>query len=96
MFNDVIDLKKILLGLKGDQTIMNKIKKQKPDNIKNYFYLINKTKFELFEPPVDNDHEIIEKLKKIYLEHSEEIFIDELIFSQLENLSKRNSIITKI
>ena len=92
MFNDVIDLKKILQGLKGDQTIMSKIKKPKQENIKNYFYLINKTKFELFEPPVDNDHEIIEKLKKIYLENNEEIFIDELIFSQLENLSKRNSI----
>ena len=67
---------------------MSKIKKPKQESIKNYFYLINKTKFELFEPPVDNDHEIIEKLKKNYIEHSEEIFIDELIFSQLENLSK--------
>jgi len=77
-----------------DQTLMGKIKKPK-ESLKNYFYFVNKTKFELFEPPVDTDQEIIEKLKKIYIENSEEIFIDELIFSQLENLSKINSIIKK-
>ena len=74
-----------------DQTLMGKIKKPK-ESLKNYFYFVNKTKFELFEPPMDTDQEIIEKLKKIYIENSEEIFIDELIFSQLENLSKINSI----
>lgn len=90
MFNDAIDLKVILQGLKNDQTIMSKLKKPKQESLKNYFYLINKTKFELFEPAADNDHEIIEKIKKKYAENSDEIFIDEMIFSQIENLSKIN------
>ena len=90
MFNDAIDLKIILQGLKSDQAIMSKLKKPKQESLKNYFYLINKTKFELFEPPADNDHELLEKIKKKYLENSDENFIDELIFSQIENLSKIN------
>ena len=74
--------------LKNDSNLMSKVKKQKPESMKNYFYLINKTKFELFEPPVDTDHETIEKIKKFYLDHTEEHFIDELIFGRLETLSK--------
>jgi hypothetical protein len=88
LFSNVIDLKKILNELKNDSNLMSKVKKSKPDNMKNYFYLINKTKFELFEPPVDNDHETIEKIKKFYLDETEEHFIDELIFCRLETLSK--------
>ncbi len=89
LFSNVIDLKKILSDLKNDSNLMSKVKKQKPESMKNYFYLINKTKFELFEPPVDSDHETIEKIKKFYLDHTEEHFIDELIFGRLETLSKK-------
>ena len=67
---------------------MSKVKKPKQDSMKNYFYYLNKqTKFELFEPPVDNDHETIEKIKKFYSDETEEHFIDELIFCRLDNIS---------
>jgi hypothetical protein len=67
---------------------MSKVRKPKPENMKGYFYLLNKTKFELFEPPVDTDHETIEKIKKTYYDETEECFIDELIFCKIETLSK--------
>jgi len=67
---------------------MSKVKKSKPENIKNYFYLLNKSKYELFEPPVDNDHELIEKIKKSYYDQNEETFIDDIIFCRLENLCR--------
>jgi hypothetical protein len=54
--------------------------------MKNYFYLLNKTKYELFEPPTDTDYDIIEKFKKLYFDNNEELFIDELIFCRLDNL----------
>ena len=68
---------------------MSKIKKPKQENMKNYFYYLNKnTKFELFEPPVDSEHETIEKIKKFYiLESSPDQFIDEIIFCRLDNIS---------
>jgi hypothetical protein len=67
---------------------MSKLKKTKPDNIKNYFYFVNKVKYELFEPPIDNDHEIIDRFKKCYSEMNEETFVDELIFCRMESLCK--------
>ncbi len=66
---------------------MSKVKKPKPENMKNYFYLLSKTKYELFEPAIDTDHETIEKIKKYYMDESEESFIDELIFCKIESLS---------
>jgi hypothetical protein len=73
--------------LKNDTVLMSKVKKSKPESMKNYFYLLSKTKFELFEPPIDLDHEIIEKIKKTFYEESEETFIDELIFCRIETIS---------
>lgn len=68
---------------------MAKLKKPRPDGIKNYFYYYNnKAKFELFEPPVDADYEIIEKCKKSFEENSIDNFLDDLIFTKLENISK--------
>jgi hypothetical protein len=49
---------------------------------------MSKSKYELFETTHDNDHELIDKTKKVYLEQSEESFIDHLIFCRLESLSK--------
>jgi len=84
----VIDLKGLLNEMKQDSALMAKIKKPRPDNIKNYFYFYNKqTKFELFEPPVDADYEIIEKFKKSLEENTLDNFIDDLIFTKLENIS---------
>jgi len=75
--------------MKQDSGLMAKIKKPRPDNIKNYFYFYNKqTKFELFEPPVDADYEIIEKFKKSLNENTIDNFIDDLIFTKLEYISK--------
>jgi hypothetical protein len=65
---------------------MSKVRKPKPESMKNYFYLFKQSKYELFEPPVDNDHEIVDRVKKFYNENTEEKFIDELIFCNLENL----------
>jgi len=56
--------------------------------MKNYFYFYNKqTKYELFEPPLDADYEIIEKFKKSWEENTIENFLDDLIFIKLENIS---------
>ncbi len=75
--------------MKQDSVLMSKIKKQKPDNIKNYFYFYNKqSKFELFEPPIDADYEIIERYKKSLETYSLDRYIDDLIFTKLENISK--------
>ena len=66
---------------------MNKIKKPKPDTLKSCFYMYNNIpKFELFEPIKDNDYEIINKFKKLFIENTEEVFIDCLIFCKLDNL----------
>lgn len=67
---------------------MSKVKKPKCESMKNYFYLLNKNKYELFEPPIDTDFELTEKIKKMYYDSSEEVFIDELIFCRLDNLCK--------
>lgn len=69
---------------------MSKLKKPKAESMKNYFYLVNKTKFELFEPQQDTDHELIDKYKKMFLEKTEAYFIDEIIFCRIENLCKVN------
>ena len=68
---------------------MSKVRKPKPESMKNYFYLLKQSKYELFEPPIDNDHEIIDRVKKFYNENTEEKFIDELIFCNLENICRR-------
>lgn len=65
---------------------MSKIKKPKPDHIKNYFYILNKAKYELFDAPLDPDHEIVEKFKRCYYENHDETFVDELIFCRIESL----------
>jgi hypothetical protein len=87
LFGNVIDLKKLLQELRADDSIANRIKKPKPENIKSCFLLYNNVpKFELFEPVKDNDFELIGKFKKSLYENSEEAFLDELIFCKMDNL----------
>jgi hypothetical protein len=68
---------------------MSKLKKPRLNEIKNYFYYLNKqSKFELFEPQIEADYEIVEKFRKSFEENSIDNFLDDLIFTKLENISK--------
>jgi hypothetical protein len=90
LFGSVIDLKKLLQELRGDDSVVSKIKKPKPESIKScLLFCSGVPKFELFEPVKDSDFEVIGKFKKSQMENSEEAFIDELIFCKMDNLCKR-------
>lgn len=85
VFTKVLDIKTIVNMLKNDTALMNKIKKPE---LKNLFYYLPKTRFEMFEQRSDNDHDLEEKYKKLYLENSEEFFVDELIFCKIDTICK--------
>lgn len=76
----MIDIKQLFNEIKSDPNIQAKLRKT---DIKNLFYYLPRTRFELFEPTCDNDHDLNEKFKKIFIESSEENFIDELIFVKI-------------
>jgi hypothetical protein len=76
--------------IKSDPNISSKIRKT---DLKNLFYYLPRTRFELFEPSCDNDHDLNEKYKKIYNDNDEETFIDELIFVRISSACKYNFII---
>lgn len=91
---NVIDLKKILNEIKSDQILMGKVKKPK-ENLRNLFYVYDKTKYQLFEPPTDNDAELIDKIKKFNTTLNEEYFIDELIFCRIDYIYTLEDFFTK-
>jgi hypothetical protein len=66
---------------------MSKINK-KPKIEKNFFYLIKQTKFELFEPTTDHDYELVEKIKRSFIENTISEFIDNLLFIKLDTICK--------
>lgn len=89
-----IDLNILINEIKNDQAIVTKIKNKKPDYVnKNcYYYKFNGFRCDMIDfINTDLDSNLIEEVKRMYYNLSEEHFIDELSFSNIDRIRKNNN-----